>query len=116
MPHVTRQLAAYTVKKTRINTAEIVMITLRFSWKRLEKYSGSVMAFPAFSLYLRSLLETISQLIYVPTARPIAVHAASAIPHQYATPGRPMSSHPDISDASALIAVTQGPRLLPPRK
>ena len=42
--------------------------------------------------------------------------AASAIPHQYATPGRPMRSHPDMSDASALIAVTHGPRLLPPRK
>ena len=92
------------------------MITFFFSWKRLEKYSGSVIALPAFSLYRLRRLDTISQLIYVPAASPIAVHAASAIPHQYATPGSPMRSHPDISDASALIAVTQGPRLRPPRK
>ena len=49
-------------------------------------------------------------------ARPMAVHAASAMPHQYATPGRPMSSQPLMSEASALIAVIQGPRERPPKK
>ena len=61
-------------------------------------------------------MEVISQLMYVPTARPMAVQDASATPHQYATPGRPMSSQPLMSLASALIAVTQGPSVLPPRK
>ena len=82
MPHVTRQLAAYTVKKIRMNTAAMVMITFFFSWNRFEKYSGRVIALPAFSLYRRSRLDTISQLMYVPAASPMAVQAASAIPHQ----------------------------------
>ena len=46
----------------------------------------------------------------------LAVQAASAMPHQYATPGRPMRSQPLMSDASALIAVIQGPSERPPRK
>jgi hypothetical protein len=54
--------------------------------------------------------------MYVPTANPIAVHIASLRPNQYATPGRPINSHPLISDASALNAVNHGPMVLPPRK
>ena len=99
-----------------MNAAAMVMSTFFFSLKRLEKNSGRVMAFPALTLYRLSRLDTISQFKYVPTARPMAVHAASARPHQYATPGRPIKSQPLISDASALMAVTHGPRLRPPRK
>ena len=63
LPQVTRQLAAYTVKKIRMNSAAMVIMTLPFSWKRLEKYSGRVMALPARMLYRRSRLDTISQLM-----------------------------------------------------
>ena len=70
----------------------------------------------AAMLYRLSRLDTTSQFMYVPTARPAAVQNASASPHQYATPGRPISSQPLMSDASALIALTHGPKLLPPRK
>lgn len=82
LPQVTKQLAAYTVKNTRINTAERVIITFLLSRNLFEKNSGKVMELFALILYLRSLFETISQFKYVPIARPIAVHAASASPHQ----------------------------------
>ena len=45
----------------------------------------------------------------------MAVHAASAIPVKYATPGRPISSQELMSLASALMAVTTGPSWRPPR-
>lgn len=38
------------------------------------------------------------------------------MPDRYAAPGRPISSQPDISDACALIEVTQEPSFRPPRK
>ena len=47
LPQVTKQLAAYTVKNTRMNTAEMVSSTFFFSLKRAEKNSGMVMASPA---------------------------------------------------------------------
>ena len=47
LPQVTKQLAAYTVKKIRMNRAEIIRMTFFFSWKRLLKKSGTVMASPA---------------------------------------------------------------------
>ena len=46
----------------RMKSAAMVITTLPFSWKRLEKNSGSVMALPAFSLYRRRRLLVISQL------------------------------------------------------
>ena len=46
----------------------------------------------------------------------MAVQNASFIPVRYATPGIPIKSHPDISDASALRAVIHGPVFRPPRK
>ena len=49
-PQVTRQLAAYTVKKIRMNRAAMVIMTFLFSRKRLEKNSGSVMALLALML------------------------------------------------------------------
>ena len=94
---------------------ESVRIICFFSWKRLLKKSGIVMAWPAISEYLLSLFATMSQFIYVPTASPAAVQNASASPVQYASPGSPMRSQPLISDASALKAAIQGPRDLPPR-
>ena len=51
----------------------------------------------------------------IPMARPMAVHAASAVPVRYATPGSPIRSQLLMSDASALMAVTNGPNFLPPR-
>lgn len=48
--------------------------------------------------------------------RPTAVQPASAKPVRYASPGRPMSNQPLISDASADKAVSQGPKLRPPIK
>ena len=65
--------------------------------------------------YTRIRFETISQLRYVPMARPSAVQVGCASPVSIASPGRPISSHELISDASALIAVTNGPSRLPPR-
>ena len=65
--------------------------------------------------YRRSFLETRSQFNQVPIPRPIAVHEGSAIPLKYASPGIPMSSQLLISEASALIAVTRGPILRPPK-
>ena len=70
----------------------------------------------AFSEYLRRRLATNFQFRYVPMAKPIAVHMASDAPVKYATPGKPMSSHPDMSDASAESAVSHGPKPRPPRK
>ena len=69
-----------------------------------------------FTLYLCNLFDTINQLKYVPINKPIAVQPAPARPVQYASPGKPIKSHPDISDASALNAATQGPKVLPPKK
>ena len=50
LPQVTKQLAAYTVKKTRMKMAAIVIMTFFFSRKRLEKKSGSVIALFARTL------------------------------------------------------------------
>ena len=96
--------------------AAIVMRTCLLSWKRFEKKSGTVMELFATSEYLRRRFATNFQLRYVPIARPIAVHMASDAPVKYATPGRPMRSHPDMSDASAESAVSHGPSPRPPRK
>ena len=56
-----------------------------------------------------------SQLSHVPTARPMAVQPGDAMPVRYARPGIPISNQLDISLASALIAVTSGPIVRPPR-
>ena len=64
---------------------------------------------------MRMRFATISQFIYVPIARPIAVYADVATPLRYATPGNPINSQLLMSDASALIAVTNGPSVLPPK-
>ena len=96
---------------------EIIKIGFEFiSLKRLEKNSGSVIELLAMTEYRLRRFATRSQFRYVPIKSPIAVQAASAAPHQNATPGRPMSSQPLMSEASALIAATQGPRPRPPRK
>ncbi len=50
LPQVTRQLEAYTAKKTSINRAEMVIMTFLSSLKRLLKKSGRVIALPLFSL------------------------------------------------------------------
>lgn len=80
-----------------------------------EKKSGIVIEFLHTWEYLLIFLATMSQLTYVPTARPIAVHPESHTPDMYATPGRPIRSQLLISEASALMAVTIGPSFLPPR-
>ena len=104
------------LKNSRMMSAAMVMRTCFESWKRLEKKSGTVIALPAFSEYLRRRLATNFQLRYVPMTRPMAVHMASDAPVKYAMPGRPMSSQPDMSEASAESAVSHGPRPRPPRK
>ena len=43
-------------------------------------YKRQVIELPATAEYLRILFATISQFIYVPIARPIAVHPALAMP------------------------------------
>ncbi len=68
------------VKNSRMMTAAMVMRMCFVSWKRLEKKSGTVMALPAFSEYLRRRLATNFQFRYVPMARPMAVHMASEAP------------------------------------
>ncbi len=50
------------VKNRRMMTAAMVMRMCLVSWKRLEKKSGTVMALPAFSEYLRRRLATNFQL------------------------------------------------------
>ena len=81
---------------------------------RFEKNSGMVIEL-LISEYKRILFATMRQFKYVPTANPIAVHIGSATPLRYASPGKPISSHDDMSEASALIAVTNGPSFRPPR-
>ena len=49
-PQVTKQLAAYTVKNTRINAAAMNIITFFFSRNLLEKNSGSVIELFALTL------------------------------------------------------------------
>ena len=44
----------------------------------------------------------------------MAIHA-SLMPERKTAPGKPINSQPDISEAPADIAVTNGPRLRPPR-
>ena len=56
-----------------------------------------------------------SQFSQVPSARPMAVQPGDAMPVRYARPGIPISNQLDISLASALMAVTSGPILRPPR-
>ena len=46
----------------------------------------------------------------------MAVQPTSAAPVKYASPGRPISKYPDMSEASAESAVNHGPTLRPPRK
>ena len=44
----------------------------------------------------------------------MAIHA-SLIPETKTAPGNPIKSQPDISEAPADIAVTNGPKLRPPK-
>ena len=81
LPHAEKPEAVYGTKNTTITSAAISDRIFLLSRCLFEKNSGIVVESPAISVYFLSLLATISQLIYVPMARPIAVHAASAIPH-----------------------------------
>ena len=92
----------------------MVSMTLVLSRKRTARKSGTVMEW-VFAEYCLILLATMSQLRYVPSARPIAVQPASATPQKKARPGTPIRRYALISEASVLIAVTIGPSFLPPR-
>ena len=115
LPHAAKPDAVYGIKNITIIIAEAITITPDLSRYLLLKNEGIVIEFPEMWEYLRILLATISQFKYVPIARPIAVHPASAIPYIYATPGSPINNQLLMSEASALIAVTKGPSFLPPR-
>ena len=52
---------------------------------------------------------------FKPLTAGMAVQPGDAMPVRYARPGIPISSQLDISLASALIAVTSGPIVRPPR-
>ena len=95
-------------------TAPSALSRLRWSWNRSDKNCGTVMAF-RLAEYRRSRRATMSQFSQVPSARPMAVQPGDAMPLRYARPGIPISSQLDISLASALMAVTSGPILRPPR-
>lgn len=83
--------------------------------KRFVRYCGSVMeSFAALEKVRRRLAHRI-QLAAVPMARPMPIHIWPK-PKARIEPGRPISSHADISDACADKAVTQGPMERPPRK
>ena len=114
LPHAENPDAVYGIKNNIIINAAITVRIFLSSPNLLEKKSGIVTTSYACEYFL-ILLATISQLIYVPIASPNAVQNASAIPEIYATPGSPIRSQLLISDASALIAVTNGPSFLPPR-
>ena len=99
-----------------IKITETVDKTFDLSLKRFVKNSGIVIASPKAIVHLRKGFATINQLRYVPITKPKAVQKASFIPPRYASPGNPIKSQPDMSEASALKAVIQGPTLRPPIK
>ena len=72
------------------------------------------MELPRCWVKIRSRLATSSQLAQVPKISPMAIQAA-LMPARYAYPGSPMSIQPLMSEASALMEVTQGPSARPPR-
>ena len=67
------------MKNTMMTTAAMAASRFRSSPQRLEKNCGTVIA-PRRLEYRRMRRATMSQLIYVPTARPMAVQLASASP------------------------------------
>ena len=96
-------------------TAQIICKNLLFDRKRFVRYCGSVMESFAALEKVRSRLAHRIQLAAVPMARPMPIHIWPK-PKARIEPGRPISSHADISDACADKAVTQGPMERPPRK
>ncbi len=71
-----------------------------------------VMEFPAFSVYVLSLGATKSQFAHAPSTSPITIQAPLN-PVENMAPGSPIKSHPLISAAPALSAVTAGPKERP---
>ena len=94
-------------------TPEITRSTRVLPLSRLSRKDGMVMELWETSVYARSRGATIFQFTHAPAVRPIASHASTR-PERYTAPGRPMSSHPDMSDAPADSAATPGLRLRPP--
>ena len=56
----------------------------------LAKKSGIVIELLQITVYFLSLFATISQLTYVPRARPAIVQKVSHTPVRYASPGSPI--------------------------
>ena len=96
-------------------TAQMICKARLLVAKRFERYCGSVMESFAASEKQRSRRATKIQFRAVPMARPMPIQIWPK-PKARILPGRPISSHADMSDACALIAVTHGPMLRPPRK
>ena len=95
--------------------AQITCSALLLVANRLVRYCGSVMESLETLLNFLSLLAQKIQLAAVPIASPIPIQICPN-PNASTDPGRPMSSHADMSDACADIAATHGPIVLPPRK
>ena len=96
-------------------TAQMICKVRLFVAKRLDRYCGSVIESFAASEKQRRRRATMIQFAIVPRARPIPIQIWPK-PKARIEPGRPISSHADMSDACALIAVTHGPIWRPPRK
>ena len=88
---------------------------LELTANRLVRYCGSVIASSAALEKVRRRFAQRIQLAAVPKASPIPIHICPN-PKAKIDPGRPISSHADISDACADSAVTHGPMDRPPRK
>ena len=73
--------AVYGIKKIRITTAAMQESKCFLSPKRRAKKSGIVMA-PSLAEYRRRRRATISQLRYVPMARPMVVQVTSGRPNR----------------------------------
>ena len=81
VPMALKPDAVYGIKKMRITTAAMQESRCFLSPKRRAKKSGIVMA-PSLAEYRRRRRATISQLRYVPMARPMAVHVTSGSPQR----------------------------------
>src|SRR5512145_2298148 len=102
------------VKKNMTKKDESSRRLLVLSSKRRSKYSESVKALPVTSVKLRNRLATNTQFKQEPITSPRAHQKGSDRPVAKAKPGNPIKSHPLISEAYALMAVTHAPRVLPP--
>ena len=104
----TKPDATYTVKLMRKMMAHTTFSSELWLANLFVRYCGSVIESPDAFEKRRSLVATKIQLPAVPNARPMPIQTCP-MPNAKSEPGKPIKSHPLMSDACALIAVTKGP-------